>query len=81
MTEKMPCHISDGPKDPDDFPEKVPEVSFDEMRQELIARDSKLLFDISQTILYITKHSAFDHADLINLLKRCKRRIQDGFYG
>lgn len=36
MAEKMPCHISDGPQEPDDVPEYIygdPDDAYDEMRQ------------------------------------------------
>lgn len=80
---KMPDRIGDGPSDPEDaaYNPPIPEYDFDDDHQRRVDADAKLVTDLGWLIQHITDHNAFPKADLIDTLKRAKRRVQEGFYG
>jgi hypothetical protein len=84
--QKMPDRISDGPAEPQDtdfaeYSEPDPDYDFEEDRQRRVDDDRKLLNEIGAMIRHVDAHNSFPKGELIDLLKRAKRRIDRGFYG
>lgn len=64
-----------------DFAEYQKPDEFEEDRQRRVDAEAKLVTDLGWLIQYISDHNSFPKADLIDTLKRAKRRIEEGFYG
>lgn len=91
---KMHDHITDGPDEDTErernaYPQeeeydKYVEQDFalwrdaDEYYERCQRRELSLELRISMAIEQIVKRNSFDHRDLIQLLKDCKRRIEGG---
>ena len=83
---KMLDHIGDGPADPEDaafaeYQKPDPDYDFEEDRARRVDDDRKLLNELGAMIRHVDVHNSFPKGDLIELLKRAKRRIDRGFYG
>ncbi len=77
---KMLCHISDQPPDPDAEPEVVeidPDTAYDTMRSDRDHEAAALLMHLGAAINHITTHASFDQHDLIALLKRARNFIDE----
>jgi hypothetical protein len=76
---KMPCHITDGPSDPEDAQDRdfaEYQEDFHSERQARTDERSGILLQIQITQQKLTKHNAFDKRDLEALLKRIGRYLR-----
>jgi hypothetical protein len=77
---KMPCHITDGPSDPEDAQDRdfaEYQEEFTDERQARLDERRGIQLRVSMAIDQLTKHNTFSRHELQDLLKRISRYLAD----